>query len=182
MPPINLRHDLPQGLNDIIVKAMAKDPNDRFKSATELKEMLRNYQNYSSDLYQKTTKNPIIKENDEQPEVKEAVYKTPKQSSTKDNKNKSKKFMWILLPIVLAALVFVAIIFDKKYINKNKQDLVLVPALTGLTETEALNKAKANNLIAVVSEYKTESNVEPGKVLEQSTVSNIRDNSIIIIN
>lgn len=171
VPPINLRHDLPQGLNDIIVKAMAKDPNDRFKSATELKEMLRNYQNYSSDLYQKTTKNPIIKENDEQPEIKEAVYKTPKQSSTKDNKNKSKKFMWILLPIVLAALVFIAIIFGKKYINKNKQDLVLVPALTGLTETEALNKAKANNLIAVVSEYKTESNVEPGKVLEQDPES-----------
>ena len=171
VPPINLRHDLPQGLNDIIVKAMAKDPNDRFKSATELKEMLRNYQNYSSDLYQKTTKNPIIKENDEQPEVKEAVYKTPKQSSTIDNKNKSKKFMWILLPIVLAALVFIAIIFGKKYINKNKQDLVLVPALTGLTETEALNKAKANNLIAVVSEYKTESNVEPGKVLEQDPES-----------
>lgn len=171
VPPINLRHDLPQGLNDIIVKAMAKDPNDRFKSATELKEMLRNYQNYSSDLYQKTTKNPIVKENDEQPEVKEAVYKTPKQSSTKDNKNKSKKFMWILLPIVLAALVFVAIIFGKKYINKNKQDLVLVPALTGLTENEALNKAKANNLIAVVSEYKTESNVEPGKVLEQDPES-----------
>lgn len=171
VPPINLRHDLPQGLNDIIVKAMAKDPNDRFKSATELKEMLRNYQNYSSDLYQKTTKNPIIKENDEQPEVKEAVYKSPKQSSTKDNKNKSKKFMWILLPIVLAALVFIAIIFGKKYINKNKQDLVLVPALTGLTETEALNKAKANNLIAVVSEYKTESNVEPGKVLEQDPES-----------
>lgn len=171
VPPINLRHDLPQGLNDIIVKAMAKDPNDRFKSATELKEMLRNYQNYSSDLYQKTTKNPVIKENDEQPEVKEAVYKTPKQSSTKDNKNKSKKFMWILLPIVLAALVFVAIIFGKEYINKNKQDLVLVPALTGLTETEALNKAKANNLIAVVSEYKTESNVEPGKVLEQDPES-----------
>ena len=171
VPPINLRHDLPQGLNDIIVKAMAKDPNDRFKSATELKEMLRNYQNYSSDLYQKTTKNPIVKENDEQPEVKEAVYKTPKQSSTKDNKNKSKKFMWILLPIVLAALVFVAIIFGKKYINKNKQDLVLVPALTGLTESEALNKAKANNLIAVVSEYKTESNVEPGKVLEQDPES-----------
>lgn len=171
VPPINLRHDLPQGLNDIIVKAMAKDPNDRFKSATELKEMLRNYQNYSSDLYQKTNKNPVIKENDEQPEIKEAVYKTPKQSSTKDNKNKSKKFMWILLPIVLAALVFVAIIFGKKYINKNKQDLVLVPALTGLTETEALNKAKANNLIAVVSEYKTESNVEPGKVLEQDPES-----------
>lgn len=171
VPPINLRHDLPQGLNDIIVKAMAKDPNDRFKSATELKEMLKNYQSYSSDLYQKTTKNPIIKESDEQPEVKEAVYKTPKQSSTKDNKNKSKKFMWILLPVLLAALVFVAFIFGKKYINKNKQDLVLVPALTGLTENEALNKAKANNLIAVVSEYKTESNVEPGKVLEQDPVS-----------
>ena len=171
VPPINLRHDLPQGLNDIIVKAMAKDPNDRFKSATELKEMLKNYQSYSSDLYQKTTKNPIIKESDEQPEVKEAVYKTPKQSSTKDNKNKSKKFMWILLPVLLAALVFVAFIFGKKYINKNKQDLVLVPALTGLTETEALNKAKANNLIAVVSEYKTESNVEPGKVLEQDPES-----------
>lgn len=171
VPPINLRHDLPQGLNDIIVKAMAKDPNDRFKSATELKEMLKNYQSYSSDLYQKTTKNPIIKENDEQPEVKEAVYKTPKQSSTKDNKNKSKKFMWIFLPILLAALVFVAVIFGKKYINKNKQDLVLVPALTGLTENEALNKAKANNLIAIVSEYKTESNVEPGKVLEQDPES-----------
>ncbi|MFQ9979794.1 MAG: Stk1 family PASTA domain-containing Ser/Thr kinase [Finegoldia magna] len=171
VPPINLRHDLPQGLNDIIVKAMAKDPNDRFKSATELKEMLKNYQNYSSDLYQKTTKNPIIKESDEQPEVKEAIYKTPIQSSTKDNKNKSKKIMWILLPIILAFLVFVAVILGKKYINKNKQDLVIVPALTGLTENDALNKAKASNLIAVVSEYKTENSVEPGKVLEQTPES-----------
>ncbi len=171
VPPINLRHDLPKGLNDIIVKSMSKDPNERFKSATELKEVLKNYQNYSSDLYQETMKSPIIKENDEQPEIKEAVYKTPKQSSTKDKKNNSKKFMWILLPILLAALVFFAIIFGKKYINKNKQDLVVVPALTGLTENDALNKAKANNLIAVVSEYKTESNVEPGKVLEQDPES-----------
>lgn len=171
VPPINLRHDLPQGLNDIIVKAMAKDPNDRFKSATELKEMLKNYQNYSSDLYQKTTKNPIIKENDEQPEVKEAIYKTPIQSSTKDNKNKSKKILWIILPIILAFLVLVAVLLGKKYINKNKQDLVIVPALTGLTENDALNKAKASNLIAVVSEYKTENSVESGKVIEQTPES-----------
>ena len=168
VPPIKLRHDLPKGLNDIIVKAMAKDPNDRFKSATELKEMLKNYQNYSSDLMEKTTKSPIIKDVDEQPEVKEAIYKTPQRHSNNDRKTKSKKLAWIIIPIVLAFIVFCGIVFGKKYLDKNSKNMVIVPALTGLSENDAINKAKESNLIAVVSEYQTVTDMEPGKVLKQN--------------
>jgi eukaryotic-like serine/threonine-protein kinase len=40
-PPIVLRPDLPRGLSDIIVMAMAKDPKDRFQSAEALSNALR---------------------------------------------------------------------------------------------------------------------------------------------
>jgi eukaryotic-like serine/threonine-protein kinase len=40
-PPIVLRPDLPKGLSDIIVMAMAKDPKDRFQSADALSNALR---------------------------------------------------------------------------------------------------------------------------------------------
>ncbi len=166
--PIKLRHDLPKGLNDIIVKAMAKDPNDRFKSATELKENLKNYQNYSINRLQETTKSPVIKEADEQPEVKEAVYKTPQENDDKDNKKKSNKFLTVAVPVLLAILVFLGILFGKNYLNKNKANMVVVPALTGMTEKDAIDKAKQVNLIAVVSEYETVNNVEPGQVIKQT--------------
>lgn len=40
-PPINLRADLPAGLSEIILKAMAKDPSVRFQSAAEFIAALR---------------------------------------------------------------------------------------------------------------------------------------------
>ncbi len=40
-PPIVLRPDLPRGLSDIIVMAMAKDPKDRFQSAEAFSNALR---------------------------------------------------------------------------------------------------------------------------------------------
>ena len=41
-PPIALRTDLPQALNEIILRAMAKDPAERFQSAEEFSSALRN--------------------------------------------------------------------------------------------------------------------------------------------
>ncbi len=40
-PPIELNSQLPQGLNDLIVKALAKRPEERFQSADEFREVLR---------------------------------------------------------------------------------------------------------------------------------------------
>jgi serine/threonine-protein kinase len=40
-PPITLRADLPAALNEIILKAMAKDPGQRFQTAEEFREALR---------------------------------------------------------------------------------------------------------------------------------------------
>jgi eukaryotic-like serine/threonine-protein kinase len=43
-PPIELRIDLPAGLNEIILQAMAKDPAQRFQSADEFCKALKNLQ------------------------------------------------------------------------------------------------------------------------------------------
>ena len=40
-PPINLRPDLPKGLNEIILMSMAKDPKDRFQSADAFANALK---------------------------------------------------------------------------------------------------------------------------------------------
>lgn len=40
-PPINLRPDLPKGLNEIILMSMAKDPKDRFQSAEAFANALK---------------------------------------------------------------------------------------------------------------------------------------------
>ncbi len=39
-PPIELRPDIPTALNNAILKAMAKDPSDRFSSASEFRDTL----------------------------------------------------------------------------------------------------------------------------------------------
>jgi eukaryotic-like serine/threonine-protein kinase len=41
-PPITLRPDLPAGLNEIILMALAKEPGDRFQSANAFRNALRN--------------------------------------------------------------------------------------------------------------------------------------------
>ncbi len=41
-PPISIRPDLPSALNDIILMAMAKDPAQRFQSATAMRNALQN--------------------------------------------------------------------------------------------------------------------------------------------
>ena len=41
-PPIELRMDLPSGVNEIILRAMAKDPAQRFQSANEFCDALKN--------------------------------------------------------------------------------------------------------------------------------------------
>jgi eukaryotic-like serine/threonine-protein kinase len=41
-PPVELRSDLPEGLNEIILIAMVKDPGQRFQSATAFRAALKN--------------------------------------------------------------------------------------------------------------------------------------------
>jgi len=113
--PINLKPDIPQGVNDIIMIAMEKDQKNRYQSATEMLE----------DLY-KVLKNPDVEINSgngenvyDSPTVrmpsigeKKAFVEDKESEKTGDNKMKKKKrkdktttVLAILTSVVAIALI-----------------------------------------------------------------------------
>lgn len=185
IPPINLRHDLPRNLNDIIVKAMSKNPNDRFRSSTEMKEALLCYKDHGMEYTQLIAPAPVLElEDDEKEEIKEAVYRTPREDEDENEKEEEGIFKKYMLPILLALLVFVGIVYARSISKSNKEDIMVpVPNFVGMTEQEAVAQANNIDLIIQSDGYVTRSDVEAGKVVEQDVAegTELKKGSIIKI-
>lgn len=178
--PKSINGEIPNGLNDIIIKALSKEPVDRFSNATEFKLALLNYRNYKlddNDEFGKTERIGVIKDEDATKKTDtKAIYNMPKDEvedlKEKDKKVKKKKnkFKTYFLPIILALLLVGLVGGAIKVFGGGlfKKDIIETPNLIELTEDEAIEKLeKDGNDLKFEIVGKKSSEVEKGKIFEQ---------------
>ena len=177
--PIKLNPSIPYSVNKIILKAMKKDTNLRYQTATEmLKDLGMALKNPEGDFVnEKTNINgytqvvPTL--SDEEIKTKTDSKKVEEEGKKKKKKGKFGTFLKehpaakILLIIAIIILIPVGVFFATKGIlNIGREKDVPLPNFVNMTREEAEKTAKDNNLqLQIDEQYDKE--VELGKVISQ---------------
>ena len=171
VPPIEINPNIPKAVNDIILKAMQKEPMARYQTATA---MIR-------DLAQ-ALKNPdgeFVEEEDLDDgltrRMNAITEDVVKNSKNKKKKNKVAVFFEshpktkVLAIIVLCLVIFAgSIAITSAILNANSVKDVQIPNLVGMTEAEAKAELAKYKLVYEKSGEDYNSEVEAGKVFEQN--------------
>ena len=165
---------IPQSVENIILKATAKNPKNRYDSVREMHADLETalekdnekrlvYEYPENDLEETKVIAPISKEPKksvvDKPLEKEEIEKDDSVLNEKNEKNK--------LPIILAAVLLVfLIVLAIVYLLISNQDVkeVKVPSVVGLTTEEAIKKIEKANL-KYTTKTEESTTVEEGKVI-----------------
>lgn len=178
--PIEYNAGIPQGMNEIILMALSKDPEYRFNSAKELKEALLNYKKFK-DVFGHTQRTKKIVAGSIEEEIEnEGVYtfnaEEPEEIVEEEKEEKS-FFKRNILPILLALVVFVGFIVAKNtFFNKEDQEqveveLVKVPAVVELPEDKAIEILEEKGL-AFEIEYLVHDSIPENYVISQDPQEN----------
>jgi len=176
--PMKLNPNIPQSLNDIIMKAMKKETVERYMTATEmledLKETLKNPEGNFVRMAEDVTiaKTQRIKtmdnnRNDEFQEVKNGK-KEDKNDNNKSFFKKHKALKIILILVLIAGIFAGAIALGYNAIQASKPKEVLVPNLVGLTQEEAQSLLIQSNLKYKVVEERYDEEVDADRILQQT--------------
>lgn len=171
--PIKLNPAIPFAINQIIVKAMQKEPSLRYQSATEmLKDLGMALKNPEGGFVEeKNVENNYTQRigtiTDEMLEENKKKVEKKKEGKLKQYFKKHPR-MKIVALIALFALIFVATIFITKFaMDIGTVKNVPVPELVGLTEQEVQEALKGTKFTyeIIAEEYNKE--YEVGKVTNQ---------------
>ena len=173
--PIKLNPAIPYSVNKIIMKAMEKDLNLRYQSATEMLKDLNMALKDPDGDFVKTASNDMAYTQRIDTISEEAINNRSNQNEEKEEKKKGKigqffqkhKALKIILIILLIIAIPVAGFFGTQAIlNAGRADDVALPNFVEMTREEAENAATAAGLQLEVSEEYS-SDVEEGKVISQ---------------
>lgn len=163
--PIVLNPAIPQSLNNLIMKAMQKDPNQRYSSATEMIEDL-----------DRIIKNPEIGVSrvaeDTEPSKKEGAGTAKRAKEGKFAKFnrflEEHKFVKAALIGIIFLIVFISTIAITLGVLNSKQPKdVALPNLVGLTFDEAKAKVAESKITVKIQEEKYDPEVPEGKIISQ---------------
>ena len=165
--PIEINEKIPSSLNDIILKAMRKDPTLRYQSATE---MLRDLNRALKDPNGDFVDNASYSAKDSSTRViptlnNEEIRSERTQTETKQNFFAKHKKLSIFLGIVI--LFFLSIFGTNLFMKITKPKETAIPNLVGISKEEAEKAITDSNLVVgeVKEEYNTD--VEKGFVISQ---------------
>ena len=184
-PAISVNPSIPVAVNDIIMKALKKDTNLRYQSATAmlidlkraLKEPNGNFVDNSEYADFPTQRISTFSDED----------KSPKATEKKKKQNKFIAF--IKKHKVLSTIIGLIILFALSLgltigiTNATRPKEVAIPNLVGKTVDEAKQILQDSNLIYVEEEPEYNSEVEAGKIISQNPQyvenRNVRENTEI---
>ena len=165
--PIEINEKIPTSLNDIILKAMRKDPTLRYQSATE---MLRDLNRALKDPNGDFVDNANYSSGDSHTRViptinNEKIRIDNNEQERKDNFFSNHKKLSIFLGIVI--LFFVSIFGTNLFLKLTKPKETSIPNIVGISKEEAEKAITDSKLILgeVKEEYSTD--VEKGLVISQ---------------
>lgn len=157
LSPIELNPDIFPSVNAVIMKALSKNPSDRFSSAKEMAQALKRAQK---------DPNRLLTAN----EPEESADETPVRSSpfTPHKPHWSWRITAVVLVVVFA---FIGTFFGIRstFVNSNDiEQLNPVPSLIGKTLTEATQKANSFGYTIRVEDYAISPDVPYGQILTQN--------------
>lgn len=171
--PIKIKSELPQSVNDIIMKAMRKDANERYQSATEMIKDLELALKHPEEQFVSA---PIGGDFPTQKISLDYAEKLQKQETRKKAGKLDKIKAYFeehpvvkVLVIILACILVFSIAMGGTYLalSLGKTKEVQIPNLQGLTKEEAEQKAKELKIKVEVSEEKYHLEIPEGQIIEQ---------------
>ena len=172
--PIKLNPSIPLAVNQIIMKAMRKEPSERYQSATEmLKDLnaaLKNPEgNFVEDERIDMNRTQVMGTiTDEMLENNKNRENHKKQSKLKQYFEKHPKMKIVMLAVIFI-LVFIVTIFITKFaMDAGTVKNVEIPELVGLTEDEVKEKLKGTKFTYEIIAEEYNSEIEAGKVSIQN--------------
>ena len=171
--PIKLNPTIPYAVNKIIMKAMEKDPNERYQSATEmLKDLSMALKNPEGDFVEQkdftnqyTQRIPTL---GEQEYIKNDKIEDDEEQEEPKNKMSKKKKIIITIAIILGIILITIIGFfgTKALMDAGVPKDVDLPNLVGKTLEEA-NKEIEGTDITLEQTEEFNADVEAGKIISQ---------------
>lgn len=171
--PIKLNPAIPFAVNQIIIKAMQKEPSLRYQSATEmLKDLGMALKNPEGGFVEEKTVESNYTRKMET--ITDDMLEDNKKRTEKKKKGKLQQYfekhprMKMVALAILFILIFVITIFITKFaMDAGTVKNVAVPELVGLTEAEVQEKLKGTKFTYEITEEDYSSEYEVGKVIRQ---------------
>lgn len=175
--PIVLKTELPKSVNDIILKAMQKDAEKRYASATEMvKDLEDALKNPNGNFVTGTTNADFATQRIDlnsikKSEGKRAIKEEPKAKGkfAKISKFFEEHKAVKVICIILACILVFALAMGGTYLalSLGRAKDVQVPDLSNLTLDQAKEKTKELNLNVEVKEEKYHLEIPEGQIIEQ---------------
>lgn len=171
--------EIPQSVENIIIKATAKNPKNRYADARSMNEDLRTcldddrvnepkitlpYPEFDEDRKKKETKKEV---------PKETIVKEIKTEELKNNKSDNKILITLSAIFTSIVVVITCIIVFLPLITNQKE--IKVPDVTGLEITEAVSKLQEEGFKIADEQKETSSDEIPaGKVAKTNPVAGVK--------
>ena len=183
--PLELNKNIPIAINNIILKALKKDTNLRYETATEmiidlrraLKEPGGDFVNNRYNNFEETQRIEVPKE-----EKRKAETRAKKPNKFKEFVKKHKAIVWIIVIMLLLALSIGGTLL---YFNLTEPKEIQIPDLRGKTTEEAESILAESGIILEYADEEYNKEVEAGKIISQEPPFkqnyNIKEGSKIIV-
>ncbi|MBO5349105.1 MAG: Stk1 family PASTA domain-containing Ser/Thr kinase [Clostridia bacterium] len=174
--PIKLNKNIPYAVNQIIMKAMKKDPNERYQNATEMIRDLNlalkrpeggfiEERNYEDSF---TRKIPTVNIPENNSRGASQVNTTEKQRGKIGTFFAEHPKTKIALIVLFFIIIFVAtLVITLNVMNSSTPEDVQIPNVVGISKEEAKQKIEQSKLKYNVSKEEYNSEVEAGFVISQ---------------
>ncbi len=169
VPPIQVNNNIPIAVNDIIIKALKKDPNERYGTATEmLRDLKRALKEPGGDFVDNNNYSDLGAT-----QRIETLRGANSQKETKNKKTnkfiefvkKHKVLTWVIGLILLFALSLGGTML---YFNLTEPKEVQIPNLVGKTAEEAESILSKESIKIEYADEEYSKDVEAGKIISQN--------------